>query len=201
MAETAIALATTIASAASSAASAIAPVASAVGTAASVAAPFVGVASSLASARLQVSGSQQQAQALGMQANQQDLLAQQEQLRGQEQSNQVREALLRTLATQRAQYAAAGIALDEGTPETVAEASRYEAERELAIGRGNTAIAVSNARTNAQLLRDRASAGLRSSGLSAGVSLFDTVDRLGARTPGRVSAERTGTAGAARGTP
>lgn len=188
-------------SAIASAASAAAPVLGTIGTVASIASPFIGIAGSLASAGLRVSGEQQQVRAATVQANQQEVAAQQEELRGQESANQVREALLRTIATQRAQYAAAGIALDEGTPQTVEDATRREAERELAIQRGNTAFAAGNSRLNAQLLRDRAASIQGTSNISAGLSLFEAVDRLSQRMPAHVTAERTGTFGAAKGIP
>jgi hypothetical protein len=189
-----------VGSAAASAASAVAPVVSTI-------APFAAVAGSLASAGLQVSGARQQSQALTIQAQQQqqtaavqDQVAQQEALRGQEAANQVRENLFRTLASQRAQYAAAGLVL-EGTPQDVADQTVAQADRELQIQAGDTAVRVAsarqtaaNSRTSATLLTDRAGSTMSSAGLAAGISLFDAVDRFGRRMPGTV-AERTGVTG------
>lgn len=168
-----------------------AAIAAVVGTVAKVAAPIAG----LASAGLAISGARQQAAGMRVQAQQQDLLVKQEELRGREQANQVREALLRTLATQRAQYAAAGIALDGGTPQTVADASAYEAERELAIAAGNTASRAGAGALNARLLRERATSTSRAGIISGGLSLFDAADRLSSGVAGWPRAERTGVAG------
>ena len=190
MAETVAAIATFLGASASTASS-VGGAAAAVGGAAAAAVPYVapvvGVASSLASAGLAISGSQQQAAALTAQAQQQDLIAKQEELRGQESANQVREALLRSLASQRASYAAAGVTL-EGTPETVAEWTRYEAERELSIQAGNTATRVETARLNRDILTDR-SASTRTAGVAgAATSLFDAADRIARRAPGKAKA-------------
>lgn len=179
-----------VGTAAASAASAVAPVVS-------VITPFAAVAGSLASAGLQVSGARQQSQALAIQSQQQqqtaavqDQVAQQEALRGQEAANQVRENLFRTLASQRAQYAAAGLVL-EGTPQDVADQTTRQAERELDIQAGDTAVRVAsarqtaaNSRISATLLTDRASSTMSSASLAAGLSLFDAVDRFGRRMPG-----------------
>ena len=181
-----------VGSAIASAASAVAPVVSTI-------APFAAIAGSLASAGLQVSGARQQSQALTIQAQQQqqtaavqDTVVQQEALRGQEAANQVRENLFRTLASQRAAYAAAGLVL-EGTPQDVADQTAHQADRELQIQAGDTAVRVAsarqtaaNTRTSATLLTDRASNTLSSAGLAAGISLFDAVDRFGRRMPGTV---------------
>lgn len=185
MAETAAAIATFIGASASTAAS-VGKVVTGIGSVASSVAPVVGVASSLASAGLAISGSREQAAALTSQAQQQDLIAQQERLRGQESANQVREALLRSLASQRASYAAAGVTLD-GTPETVAEWTRYEAERELTIQAGNTANRVATAEASRDILTTRA-ASTRTAGIgNAAISLFDAADRIGRRAPGRTT--------------
>ncbi len=192
--EAAIAIGSAIASAASAAAPVISTIA-----------PFAAVAGSLASAGLQVSGARQQAAALQIQAGQmqqqaqvQDLAAQQEALRGQEASNQVREALRRSLASQNAQYAAAGIVLGEGTPQDVGAETARQAERELAINAGDTAVrvasarsAAANTRTSALLLNDQASSKLSTAGLTAGVSLFDAVDRFSRRLPGSTTKATT----------
>lgn len=151
-----------------------------------------------AKAFAQVEVGRQQSKALTTQAQQQDSLAEQqlaqnrqEQLRGQEAANQVRETLLRTLATQRAAYAAAGVALDSGTPDTVATETRRQTDRELAIQAGNTAATVNlgkakadSFRQNAGLLRTQATDARRMGGLNAAISLFESVESAAARVAG-----------------
>jgi hypothetical protein len=182
--------AATIGSTASSAAATI-------GAATSAVAPYAGIASALASAGLTVMGSQQQAATARLQAGQQasqaaqaDFAARQEVLRGQAQANQVRQALLQTLAAQNARYSAAGLAL-EGTPETVANETIAQAERELGMATTNATIRSEQSRMQASLLRDSAdwtrqgaSFTETAGAIGAGVNLFDRVDRITSRRSG-----------------
>lgn len=194
------------------AAGAIGSAASTIGSAAAFAAPYVSAAGALASAGLAISGSQQQSRMFTAQAventragnltlQQSELAARQEELRGREQANQVREALLRTIATQRATYAAAGLEPDEGTPLTVADETRRQAERELEIAGGNTQAraaatrldGVTRARglfTEAGQLRQRGDAAITAGYSRAGATIFDYADRAFARSPGTVTRPR-----------
>jgi hypothetical protein len=160
---------------------------------------YASIAAALASAGLGIAGAQQQAATMRLQAGQQrtqaaqtDFSAQQEVLKGREQANQVRGTLLRTLASQNARYAGAGLTL-EGTPETVAEDTINQAERELALLGANSTIRSEGIRTQANLLRESADwteggAPLTELTGSAGsvINLFDRVDRIGARRAGTV---------------
>lgn len=182
--------------------SAISAAAAPVTAAVSAASPWITGGLALASAGLQISGARQQAvtsqvQATqaGVSAQQQELVARQEELRGQQQANQVRENMLRTLAAQNARYAAAGAVLGDGSPETVADDTRREAELQLAIGGSNATARAAAARSGAasqriqaSLLADRGEGAQTAAVFSAGASLFDLVDRGAQRQPGRRTA-------------
>jgi hypothetical protein len=148
---------------------------------------------SIASAQQQAVGLRAQAQAANASAAQADFAAGQEELRGRAAALGVRQALAQTLAAQNARYAAAGVALDGGTPETVADATTAEADRQLAIGGANAVIRAEDQwlrggqlRQQARLLGDRADSTMTAGWLGAGGSLFDLFDRTGARLPGTV---------------
>lgn len=155
-------------------------------------------ASAITSAGLGVAGAQQAANAQRMQARvqqgqaqQQRFAADQETLRGLQQSLAIREQLSRVLAAQNARYASAGLAL-EGTPETVADATRTVAERELALAEANTTIRREQLRTGANLLSSQADAtGMGADftswagSIGAGINLFDNLDRQAARRAGQ----------------
>ena len=188
------------ASTAAAAGSAAAGSAAAAGTAAA-ATPWLAYASlaaTLASSGLAVAGSQQAASAQRMQARVQQGQAQQgqfaanqESLRGLQQSLAMREQLSRVLSAQNARYAGAGLAL-EGTPETVADATKAVAERELALADANTTIRREQMRTGASLLASQADASgvgadytSWAGSIGAGVNLFDNLDRQAARRAGQ----------------
>jgi hypothetical protein len=167
--------------------------------------PWVTGALALGQAGLTIASSQQQALGLRAQAGaaraaagQAEFAAGQEALRGRAAAVQVRQSLARTLATQNARYAAAGIALDDGTPATVADATRLEADRQLTVSDANATIRAEDQRLRAgqlrgqaTLLNDRADGAVTTGWLTAGASLFDLADRGGARTPGTVRNRRT----------
>ena len=155
-------------------------------------------AGTVASAGLGVASAQQSANAQRMQARVQQGQAQQGQfaadqevLRGLQQSLAMREQLAKVLAAQNARYASAGLTLD-GTPETVANATRTVAERELALADANTTIRREQMRTGASLLSSQADAtGMGADftswagSIGAGVNLFDHLDRQAARRAGQ----------------
>jgi hypothetical protein len=161
-------------------------------------ATYASVAAALTSAGLGVAGAQQsastqraQARVQQGQAQQGRFAADQESLRGLQQSLAMREQLSRVLAAQNARYAAAGLALD-GTPETVADATRAVAERELALAEANSTIRREQLLTQGNLLASTADA--TGSGadftswagsIGAGVNLFDNLDRQAARRAGQ----------------
>lgn len=192
--------------------SAAASAASTVGTVVAAASPWVSGGLALASAGLQISGGQRQRASLEMQAaensraaafttRQGELAAQQEEVRGIEQANRVRLALLQSLASQRAAYAAAGLALGEGSPEAVEEETRRQAERELTIEGANSRARATTTRLDAtqragnlllegDLLRERGASAAVAGVTGAGTSLLDYVDRAGNRQPGRTRTTR-----------
>jgi hypothetical protein len=103
----------------------------------------------------------------------------------------MRDQLSRVLAAQNARYSGAGLTLD-GTPETVADATRTVAERELALAEANTTIRREQLLTQGNLLSSQADA--TGSGadytsvagtVGAGVNLFDNLDRQAARRAGQ----------------
>lgn len=158
----------------------------AVGPAISAAGPAIGGVAQIAQAGATVVAAQTQAAGMRRQAQQQDTAARQEQLRGEAQALQVRDALRRTLASQNARYAAAGLSLDSGTPETLAEATGAEADRQIRVIGANA-----EQRANARLAAAddlRASADMAGAAGwgQAGMGLLDYADRSYRRTPGTV---------------
>jgi membrane protein involved in colicin uptake len=136
-----------------------------------------------------------QAQQAALQARQAEIAARQEELRGQSDANAVREALLRNLATQNARYAAAGVMLADGTTETVAEAAKAEAERELTIrgaGADQRAAAArgeaAGQRTRASLLEDSAELTSTLGTIGAIATGLEGASRVAARWPGSTTA-------------
>jgi hypothetical protein len=125
-------------------------------------------------------------------ARQQELEARSIEQRGTAEALNVRENLLRTLAAQNARYAAAGLALGDGTPQTVAEETAADAERELDIVRTNTAVAAESARmgaaqtqARAQLLRSQAGWTQTAGMIGAAATGLTGAARLLDRMPGR----------------
>lgn len=113
-----------------------------------------------------------------------DFDARQELIRGQQQSQQLRENLLRTLSAQRARFAGAGLATDDGTPQGLQDQAREDAERELGIVNANATIRSGQQRSQAKAFRNAAGIAATSGALSAGLSLFDTVDSYAQRMAG-----------------
>jgi len=108
---------------------------------------------------------QQQAQAemARLQAQSGMITAEMEMVKGQLEANRIRETLMKTLASQRARYASAGIVLDSGTPSTVAEQTTEEADRETEVAQTSAGmraaslrIAALNQEARASLLDDQA---------------------------------------------
>jgi len=161
------------------------------GSAMAAASPYVAAAAAVAGAGLTYAQSERQAQAMKDQAKQQDFAAQQAALAGRSQANGINAALRATLASQRARYAAAGVTL-EGTPDTVAAASAAEAERQTALARGNATIAAEQRRIQGTSLLDEAGRTSAAGTVNLGLSLFGTMDRSLARTPGTVTTGNSG---------
>lgn len=109
----------------------------------------------LGSAGLSIGGALRQSQMLRTEAAWSEFQAGQEALRGEQEANRVREALLRTLASNNAARAAAGLDI-AGTPLTVDEEVTRQAERELRVVAGNAAIREAEARATASLRRSSA---------------------------------------------
>ena len=127
----------------------IAAVVSAIGTAAAA-------GLQLMQAQQQAAAMRGQAALLGVQARQQELSARSIEQRGQIEALNTREQLLRVLAAQDARYAAAGLALDDGTPATVAEQTARDAERQLQVMATSTALDAASARIGAAMTGQRA---------------------------------------------
>jgi hypothetical protein len=128
---------------------------------------------------------------VALQGSQAALQAQGELLKGQQESNQVRQALMRTLAAQNARYAGAGLALDDGTPATIADETQRQAEIELGLIDTNARIAAADRRmqqngfiAQAYDLRERADSTMTTAGQRADLTLFDIADRTFQRLPG-----------------
>lgn len=154
-------------------------------TAASLAS-YASIAASLASAGLAIAGSSRNAALQRAQAGQQELQARQELIRGQQQSNELRDRLLRTLAAQNARFAAAGISIDSGTPMTLAEEAQRQANVELGLVSGNSASRSAQAMMQAGLLSEAADFTQAGGLVSGGINLLDTYDRWQRRQPGTV---------------
>lgn len=177
--------------------SALAPLA-AFGSIASTAMSLAGAGMRVAGGQQGVIAARQQAEALAFQGQQERMRQQQALLQaqsalltGQTQSNQVRQALMRTLAAQNARYAGAGIALDEGTPASVAEDSERQAEIELGLIETNAKLAAADRRMQAGAFglnsveySRRAGDGQRTAASAFGTSIFDAADRGWQRMPG-----------------
>lgn len=175
-----------VAVAAGASASTAATIGSTVATVGTVA----GTVGSLASAGMAIAGSQAQAGAMRNEADRQNLAAQGELLRGQSEANQVRSALLRTLAAQNARAAGAGLALDDGVTATLADEAERQAEIELGIRRGNTLTAFGDRAMGADALRDRADSSELGGLVRGGIGIFDAADRWYSRQGGTAATPR-----------
>ncbi len=132
---------------------------------------------SLGSAGLSIFSGLQQAGSLSQQAAYDDFNARQELLRGQQESNTIRENLLRTLAAQNAAYGAAGIDVGAGTPVDVQQDAMAQADRELDTSRANTMLRAYSRRASADVMRSDAR-GAVAGGYIGGVgSLLDYATR------------------------
>lgn len=156
----------------------------------------------LASSRQKVAGLDQQRQAALVAAGQADFAASQEELAGRASAVQVQQQLAKTLAAQNARYAGAGIALDTGTPATVAGATTDEGNAQLAITRGNATIRAGDQTIRAQQMRQQAALLKQKSDLASasgwlnfGGTLFDYADKALSRTPGSVTTPGSGSLG------
>jgi hypothetical protein len=131
----------------------------------------------LGSAGLSLGGGLAQSRAMQAQAQWQDFQAGQETLRGEQEANRVRETLLRTLASNNAGRAAAGVELSGSALDVDAEAAAA-AERELSIVSGNAAARAGAARSSAQSARISGNAALLGGVGQAAGSLFNYASRV-----------------------
>lgn len=130
----------------------------------------------LGSAGLSLGGAMGQARALETQAEWGDFNATTETLRGEQEANRVREVLLRTLASNNAGRAAAGVELSGSAIEVDAQAAEA-AERELDIVGSNARARAAVARAKAQSQRVAANSTRLDGVGSAATSLFGYVER------------------------
>lgn len=84
---------------------------------------------------------QRQGQQAETEAEIADFNARQALIQGTEESNALRDKLIKTLAAQNAAFAASGVSLDSGSPVDVGQQTVSDAERELRISRSNTIVA------------------------------------------------------------
>jgi hypothetical protein len=182
------AAATASTAAISTGASAAAAGAAASGTAATLATigSYATIASTLAGVGMQVLATQRQAAVQRGQAASADFAARQELIRGQQQGNALRDSLLRTLAGQRARFAASGLEADDGSAGNLQDQTAAQADRELTVQDANSVIRSEENRTRASLLTDGADFTEAGGAVRAGVNLFDAYDRYSARQPGTV---------------
>jgi hypothetical protein len=131
----------------------------------------------LGSAGLSLGGGLAQARALQAQSQWQEFEAGQELLRGEQEANRVREALLRTLASNNAARAAAGVELSGSALDVDAEAAAA-AERELSIVGSNAAARAGATRASAVASRAAASGAILSGIGGAAGSLFNYASRV-----------------------
>jgi hypothetical protein len=131
----------------------------------------------LSSAGMTLGGALSQQRMLSAQAEWSDFNATSEQLRGEQEANRVRDALVRTLASNNAGRAAAGVDLSGSALDVDAEAAA-QAEREVSIVRGNAAARAGSASAGAQSQRVGANAALLSGAGQAASSLFTYGQRL-----------------------
>jgi hypothetical protein len=131
----------------------------------------------LSSAGLTLGGGVSQQRALSAQAEWQDFNATTEELRGQQEANRVRDALLRTLASNNAGRAAAGVELSGSALDVDAEAAAA-AEREVSIVSGNAAARAGSARASALGSRASGSAALLGGAGQAASGLFTYGQRI-----------------------
>lgn len=163
-----------------------------IGTAVSGLGTLLSVGTGIAGAISSSNQSAAQAELARLAAQSGTITAEMEILRGQQEANRIRENMLKTLATQRARYAGAGIVLDSGTPATVQEATTEEADRETQIIQTNAGmraatarIAAANQEARANLLDDQADSllwGGIGSALSRGLTRTNAIADL---LPGR----------------
>lgn len=131
----------------------------------------------LGSAGLSLGGGLSQARALEAQGQWQDFQAGQEELRGAQEANRVRDTLLRTLASNNAGRAAAGVELSGSALDVDAEAAAA-AEREVSIVGNNAAARAGAARGSAQGARVSGNAALIGGAGQAASGLFNYASRI-----------------------
>jgi len=120
---------------------------------ASGAGAVLGTIGTLASAGFSIVSALNQSQTMNAQAELARISAQSgmitaemELVKGQQQANQIRENMLKTMASQNARYASAGIVLDSGTPATLSEVTQAEADRETAVVTTNAGMRAASQR-------------------------------------------------------
>jgi hypothetical protein len=112
----------------------------------------------------------QQANAARSEAKIAEFQGRQEEIRGKEEANSIRERLVRTLASQRAAYAASGVDLS-GSASDVMDETFAAGDRELDTSRDNTVLRASQKRLEANQLRSAASSTLLGGVANAGATL------------------------------
>lgn len=107
-----------------------------------------------AKAGYELASSQQQARALKMQSAEAALDAKREETRSKQESNQIMDNLIQTIAAQQLSFASNGIDLSFGTPANVADATRNIANLQLSTARSDSTIRAIARRRQGAALRE-----------------------------------------------
>lgn len=158
-----------------------------IGTVGTLLSAGIGVVSAINQSQAQA----QQAELARISAQSGMITAEMEIVRGQQEANRIREATLKTLASQRARYASAGIVLDSGTPATVAEDTTDTADRETAVVTTNAGMRAASQRivalnqmARAEMLEEQSDWTLIGGVGSAVLKADAGIGRLAATLPG-----------------
>lgn len=133
---------------------------------------YMAIAMAAASAVGKAISAQQEAKSLRSQAAFEEFNAGQEKIRGMQDANKIRENLLATLASNSARYAAAGIDLNSGTPETIDIATQEDADRQLELSRTNATILEQQRRMQAAQYRSGAKSTSMAGWIGLGTGIF-----------------------------
>lgn len=114
-----------------------------------------------------VAQAKQKSQALQFQAQDQQMQAKQETIRGQEQSNQIMDNMVQTLAAQRLAFSGNGMDLNFGTPVSDAASTQKLAEAQAGVTQNNASLAASTRRRQSYALQQDAANTLSNGYMSA----------------------------------
>lgn len=113
-----------------------------------------------------VTQAKQRSQALQFQAQDENMQAKEETIRGQQQSNQIMDNMVQTIAAQRLAFAGNGMDLNFGTPVSDAASTQKLAENQKGITDNNAALAAATRRKQSYALQTEAANTLSSGYMS-----------------------------------